>query len=125
MPKPCCWTEPLPANKTYGCRHALLIRIPSAQRVVGVLEIAEAKREGLKPTFSRYAVSQTSRDGDRRIFRLTKSDKVTVYWVSLVPGGSEPGAAPADLCDCDGFAGHDTCKHTQALAAHLAAGHLS
>lgn len=121
-------TDPvvLPPNKTYGWRRSSFVPASAAgaEVLIGVVEVREARKEGLTEYVSRYALRFEGADGRRRVYRLTKPGGLESHFVSIVPGGSRPNAAPADLCDCDGFAGHGTCKHTQALAAHLSAGHL-
>jgi hypothetical protein len=94
---------------TFAWRRCNWTRVTSTgYPVFGILVIEEARREGLKVTTSRYAVSELKPDMGRR-FQLSKPMQVggEKTFVLLGPGYDE--------CTCTGYAKHGKCKHAQAL----------
>lgn len=99
----------LPPTKTFGWRRLTWTRYTQTGYLVfGVLQIDEARREGLKATTSRYAVSEYLGDGGR-CFRVAKPIGQGGERQFVLLGGNY------DECTCTGHEKQGRCKHASAM----------
>jgi hypothetical protein len=126
-------TVTLSASKTYEHRTSTFQRVTAdGKPVVGVLQIDEARKPGLKVRSRRYCVSELDpgRQVDNmrgRRFKLTKP-------LSHFPAGPNdeheytcyivPARPNEDRCGCPAGQAGNRCAHVEAIRAHGNAGNL-
>lgn len=115
------WFELLP-TKSYGWRKGRFKRYTrKGFRVVGVVELHEAKREGARAKVSRYSFADGGRvKGVGRLFVFYKGFEAGASTVTLSDGGKQV----KDTCTCQGFGRHGDCKHLSTLREMLKEGLL-
>jgi len=113
---PTTYNITLPASKTYpepGCRTGAFKKYTKpGYPVVGILDLCEVKKKGLRPSCRKYLVQQVK---GQPTFQVTKVGGKEDYTVTL--------RSDFDACTCQGFfRGTGQCSHGQALRALLLAG---
>lgn len=100
-------------SKTKAYRRASLTRIIPG---VVVVQLDEARREGLTATPRRYLLIELPAEPGERVFRFTKRGGEEPHYVCLSTGKVE--------CDCTGFEKSNWCSHCELTVALTTAGAL-